>query len=564
MSSSSSSAAESGEATKVQAALSTLQLHPAANSTDADAAEEDSLTLSGHFYRAQRRYHELFGTGGSSSSGSVQRSESNTNSLIRSLTRLEQRVESTALFSSNEESLDELPTSSIKFLLVPAYLSSALSSAPCGMASRLKNVEAAVHAARQFVSRAQQYGIVGSKAGQRSDTDAAAVVDDVTQFNALYKEFMNKLTAPSSVASSSSFSSSPARPPLPSTVTLVGAGGRKLDPASQRQAKIARFKREKELASQIESYRLKRRGGGAGGSASSKSDDRRIGSSSSASLDDEEAEELADAQSDEESLRKFYTLLIRSHVASAVDMLRSSVEEVDLLKYFRDIESQKTPMQRQKEEEEARRRSAPGGTVGSIGTPAGKPVMFKMTPESLNQPIPDHMKHLLHSIPRPSPPPASAVAAAGPPSSSASASAVPVSSISSNIDSLIASRAQSRDQVFRLTNQPTYSIEQWAEKEIAEGRMPGPQPVAHAKQWDGKRILSAEERDQLEQQFAQRDAQARKNQRGGADTDNETDKGVGHEDGEVGRLLDEAKTYKDRDWDNWKDDHQKGVGNSMK
>jgi hypothetical protein len=39
---------------------------------------------------------------------------------------------------------------------------------------------------------------------------------------------------------------------------------------------------------------------------------------------------------------------------------------------------------------------------------------------------------------------------------------------------------------------------------------------------------------------------------------------LGHEDGLAGAAKDELKTEKDREWDNWKDENQKGVGNSIK
>ena len=431
--------------------------------------------------------------------------------LVEQLTSLAERVRQADLFSANED-VEDITTTSLKYLLVPYYAGRVEASFPCGLGERLLHLTRAV----------DHYADFGRWLGDYKLGDKTELIQ-----LALYtRDFRAKLAATSSSSSSS-----------------IAARLRPVDPNTARTAKIARYKREKELAQQLEAMQSTRRARiSSQGTMSAKNNT--IGSSVDA-VD----EEALDAAGDDPEVRAFYELIFQSSLLNAVDGVKSSLDEVDILVHHRDVELRK-PMNQQL----ANMNDTERKRVMMQGDPkAGqKPVMYKMTPESLHQPIPAHMQHLLQGVA----PSQVQQQLHSTTSSSTAASAVSPfapSTVASNIDSLIASRSNARGEVFKLTNQPTMSIEQWAEGEIAAGRMAGPNDNPLPRGSDPRRIVSAHDREvaaELQEAFQR--------------TNLEDDVGLGHEDGAAGAAQDELKSMKDREWDNWKDDHQKGVGNSMK
>lgn len=451
-------------------------------------------SLSSTFYRCQREFQ-------SNANGGSGRTAVEVSKLITTLATLLERISTASIFSTNEE-FDDIPTSSLKFLLVPYYLAQSESTFPSGLSERLDHLTRSMFHFQTFAKYLEDY-----KIGEKKE---------VMELKQYVQTFQTKLKASSSASSASSSSPAP-RPSMPS---------RPIDPNAARTAKIARFKREKELTAQLEAMQNVRRSRvSAGGSGST------IGGGP---IDDE----LLDEASDESQLREFYTLLFQSCLLTAVDTAKGSVDEMDILLHHRDVELRKpreqqlsnlTPEERQKQIQQ---------DVGGVNK---KPTMFKMTPESLLQPIPDHMKHILQNVaPLPVAPSKSNSSSSAAAASSSSSSSVVPSTISNRIDSLVNSRAHARDEVFKLTNQPTYSIEQWAEMEIAAGHMPGPNSNPPPKQPDPRRIRSAADREYAEELVEEFQR-----------TQMEDGEGLGHEDGIAGAEQDDLKTLKDRDWDNW-------------
>jgi len=389
------------------------------------------------------------------------------------------------------------------------------SSFPCGVAERAQHVLAAARAFGAFVHRLESYGLAEQQAGE------------LEEFKRCNKELIAALTAPPAPAGS--------RPPMPG---MRGGGGPRVDPNAARTAKIARMRRSKELNAQLEVLQQSR--------ARSYRQRKKADHIQAASADDDDVQDdLLDSGSDEDDVRAFYMLLLQQQLMSTVDTTRSALDEAAMLAHFRDVESQKPKHEQLAHMSDEQRRDTRNSGL-ALGA---KPVMHKMTPQSLNEPIPAHMKHLLQNVAQP------ANAATSLPASALARASDAVSRVpgATSVDALIAQRASARSEVFKLTNQPTMSIEEWAEGEIAAGRMAGPSSDRPPRQPDPRRIYSAADREQAAEMEAQ--------YRATVDEDNEE---LGHEDGQAGAAKDELKTEKDRAWDNWKDEHQKGVGNTMK
>jgi hypothetical protein len=180
------------------------------------------------------------------------------------------------LFSRNEDA-DDVPTSSLRFLLLPALrglvLANARMMAPPPppsqerggsgngppnqnhnpMAARMRQVAASEAALSDFLARVNQYGMFGSEALARDykrDEEAAA----------LAARARGGQGASSSAAASSSSSGPPA--PLPGVLPAPP------DLAAARTAKMARFRRGRELERHVETLTAARRAAlaaGAGG-----------------------------------------------------------------------------------------------------------------------------------------------------------------------------------------------------------------------------------------------------------------------------------------------------------
>ena len=110
-----------------------------------------------------------------------------------------------------------------------------------------------------------------------------------------------------------------------------------------------------------------------------------------------------------------------------------------------------------------------------------------------------------------------------------------------------------RAEVFRDPNPATMSIEEWAEGEMRAGRLPG------GGGGGGAGAVGRAERTREERGYVAKAGGQDEEQRNGQGED----EGKGEWGGEEEESKSDAKTKESREWDNWKDDHEKGAGNRM-
>lgn len=89
--------------------------------------------------------------------------------------------------------------------------------------------------------------------------------------------------------------------------------------------------------------------------------------------------------------------------------------------------------------------------------------------------------------------------------------------------------------VFRDPNPALLTVEQWQAQQVAKGLMPAPEsPRARARRL-------AEEKERQER----------------------AEDGAGGEEREPTEAEQDAETLRQRNWDNWKDEHERGAGNKL-
>ena len=97
------------------------------------------------------------------------------------------------------------------------------------------------------------------------------------------------------------------------------------------------------------------------------------------------------------------------------------------------------------------------------------------------------------------------------------------------------------------------SIEEWAEGEMRAGRLPG------GGGGGGAGAVGRAERTREERGYVAKAGGQDEEQRNGQGED----EGKGEWGGEEEESKSDAQTKESREWDNWKDDHEKGAGNRM-
>ena len=227
------------------------------------------------------------------------------------LRRAAAMVDSLGLFSPNEEA-EDIPTSDLKYLLLPFYRGELAAQTrardPLSRAAAL--ADAAQHY-RAFLSEARQYGLLGQEAAplvaalEERQRHAMGTSSGGGGGNSASTAGRGH----SSPGSSSSGSSSHG---------LRGAG---LDPATLRQQKIAKFKREKYLAARLETLHLQQRqelqtvaaaDGGCGGQGAGE----------------------GDAEAGE---RELWVLQVEQAALQAADCLAGLHQEIELLRHVASI-----------------------------------------------------------------------------------------------------------------------------------------------------------------------------------------------------------------------------------
>lgn len=151
------------------------------------------------------------------------------------LTRCDMLTETSGIFSRNE-SAEDLATADMRFLLAPFYRAEFLGSLPAGSSS---DREAAVHSAAgcysRFLTRLQQYSLLG-ELGSRlyaAEQDAA--------------ERSGEEEAGSSGSGALTVSRNSGGVRMHAESMMLALGSSSADAQARRQAKIDRFKRQREL-----------------------------------------------------------------------------------------------------------------------------------------------------------------------------------------------------------------------------------------------------------------------------------------------------------------------------
>jgi len=129
------------------------------------------------------------------------------------------------------------------------------------------------------------------------------------------------------------------------------------------------------------------------------------------------------------------------------------------------------------------------------------------------------------------------------------------------VDGIHELKAKSRETVFRESNPPVIGLEQWAELMQEHGQLPTPERSAQAIN-DAKKNRKKEKREAAKKGRVTKvkvfsggmAAQALSDEDESTDDDDEE---------EPTEEQSDQKTKKDREWDNWKDDHERGAGNRL-
>ena len=400
---------------------------------------------------------------------------------LHSLLTLRRLIHTAGVLSANDR-LAELPTSSLRYVLVPSLLAGVLLSWP-GLDGRRGRLEQCMNLWQQLLTTVDAMDGLTEAEEKRWRRVRAAVVADGGDDDAGERH---------------------------------GATSAAMDAGQQRQDKIARFKQQREWQQQIEAYEAKQQ----------RRQNTTAGSTAINVAADTTGDEGGDDDDvDEEAARQYWQLRLRVAVNSAMDELLTGQQELQFLKEREAREANPQLREEREREEDDRRRASDGHqpltyTISSSG-------------QLRNQPIPSHMQSYLHAIPQL---PQSVGGSNG-----VGNGVVAGGGVVTTLDGLMG-RGR-REDVFRVVNGPTMSVEQWAEQEMREGRLPTPQqPPAPTRQQRGY-VGSGD---------SEHDARA---------ADGDDGEGVGESGGESDERRMDGKRVEERDWDNWKDDHERGAGN---
>lgn len=495
----------------VDAKLADLSL-TSSSSSSANTTEAHNLSLGEQFSLAYADYQKLIGSSSSSSSSSAP--PITHAALLTNFQRIQARVRNLQLISPNEE-LDDISVSSLRFIAVPYYIAEILINQPGGMGERLSRITYAMANIQMFIKDMQKYKIISKQ-------------DDLSWKRS--KQEWDESTSSSS---------------LPANGMTPAA---RVNPAQLREEKIARFKKEKELTEKLKFYEDKKQKlrqersdkKKKGFILSNANEANTQGEDDTAHTDEGESETGHSLPEEEE--RELLLLQFNSYILKILDHTKYLAQEVPMLKFAaqrqREQEEKERQMkslsesERQKLREEEQRRKEKD--LASIP----KPIMYQMTSSAqLNQPIPANFQKYMQPLPT-----VQTFTPQQPSSSSSSSSSHKVSTIDTNVNALIASRLPDRNVVFRDANPALYTPEQWMEMQIAQGLVPMPEKQV-VKSVDPRRIRS------------------RPNEQTQPDTEEVP---ADELDGERAREAEEKARQKDANWDNWKDDNEKGAGNKMK
>lgn len=222
------------------------------------------------------------------------------------------------------------------------------------------------------------------------------------------------------------------------------------------------------------------------------------------SLTDEDAEE-------DEVEREYRLTLVKANVGKAMDQLGFIEQELPMLEHM--AKMRKDPEFKKQEEraQQERQKTAP------------KPSMWKITDASQLANIPPELQGALKYV--------------APPPQRQQPRLTQTQGIvaQSNFQTVAESRAKAREQVFRDPNPCTQTLDDWVTEQQESGMLPTNQPSnpdpCCANDRPGYRHRHAHENEDEEYE------------------------------GDPNEEEEDAQTMKDREWANWTDDNEKGIGN---
>ena len=444
-----------------------------------------SLTLSQAWAQAQRDIQQTQSPPPSTTPDTLLTLHS---TALHSLLTLRSLVHTAAVLSDNEQ-LAELPTSSLRYVLVPSLLAGVLMSWP-GMDGRRGRLEQCMSLWQQLVASVDGMdGLTEAEERRWRQVKAAILLDSDGE-------------------------------------DTRGSGPRadsdRMDAGQQRQDKIARFKQQREWQQQIEAYEAKQQQQQQQRAKKQHSHNQTGTNTTNREDGEDEAEDA-----DEEASRRYWLLRLRVAINVAMDELLTGQQELHFLRE-RQAREADPQLRREREQQEEEQRRANDGHKPSSYT-------ISSAAQLHTQPIPANMQAYLHPLPQPT-------STSNGRTSNGNTTTSMGGSVVTTLDELMG-RGR-REDVFRVVNGPTMSVEEWAEQEMREGRLPTPQ-----QSW---RAASREERGYV-------GTGDRENGTGGAGGEEEDD--VGERGGESDEQRLDAKRAEEREWDNWKDDHERGAGN---
>ena len=380
---------------------------------------------------------------------------------------------------SANDRLSESPTSSLRYLLVPSMLAGVLLSWP-GMEGRRGRLEQCMSLWKQLLTTVDVMDGLTEAEERRWRQVKTVVVPEGGEEEAAGNE--------------------------------VGARGGMMDAAQQRQDKIARFKQQREWQQQIDAYEAKQQ-------------QQRARKTSSTAITATAVDGDGDEDDvDEEAARQYWLLRLRVAVNAAMDELVTGQQELQFLKERQAREEDPQLREEREREEEDRRRVNDGHRPATY--------TISSSDQLRNQPIPPHMQAYLQPLPP---------ATDGSNGVAAGAGGAMGGGVVTTLNGLMG-RGR-REDVFRVVNGPTMSVEEWAEQEMREGRLPTPQQPWRAASREERGYVGSGDRE------------------GGAGTESADEEEVGERGGESEERSMDAKRVEERGWDNWKDDHERGAGN---
>jgi len=320
----------------------------------------------------------------------------------------------------------------------------------------------------------------------------------------------------------------------------------KKNPIERRADAISRLKRSKEIESTIDGIRQKLKLNRQN-SSTNDSNQNYVTKQSN----DESAENINDFI-DDDIQREFWLTCLEQAILSTLQEYKNLDQEIQFLKYRASIQKQESNQNSQSSNSISKKihNSIPQQDSNA-------PRICKITPESIKTPIPRHMKNYLKRI--------------EPSNQSFSQSKSRTANInncyvsnknlqSNNINQIVSDisadvvrRSQFASTLFRDPNPALLSVEEWACKEQFAGRLP-----------TGQSSQSAEKLNEIAQRKSN---YINSHQEPTMEQEDErhSDSDYTHELDDLNSLkIADQRLYEQREWDNWKDEHEKGIGNRMK